>query len=100
MLPFAELGVVEPADDRDDQALDEDGDDELVPVQAWFEIVRLWGPEVGLNPALMNTMLHEFKGVVKCQHFGAVIEREAFDSVVGRVVNGVPSWATTEEMLP
>lgn len=32
VLPFAELGVVEPADD--DQALDGDGDDELAPFEA------------------------------------------------------------------
>ena len=63
---------------------------ELAPVQAWFEIVSDYGPEIGLNPVLLETMKREFRGVVKCLHFGAVIERDAFDSIVHRVVSGIP----------
>ncbi|KAI1846733.1 hypothetical protein JX266_007306 [Neoarthrinium moseri] len=63
-------------------------DRELTPVQAWFEVVRLYGPDLALDPAVLAALTREFAGVVKCLHFGAVIEREAFDSVVARVVWG------------
>ncbi|KAI0136463.1 hypothetical protein BJ170DRAFT_13297 [Xylariales sp. AK1849] len=61
-------------------------DQELAPVQAWFEIARIWGPDVALDRQVIESLKGEFAGVVKCLHFGAVIEREAFDSIVGRVV--------------
>ncbi|KAH7034937.1 uncharacterized protein B0I36DRAFT_85835 [Microdochium trichocladiopsis] len=59
---------------------------ELAPVQAWFEILREYGTAVVLDHELMGRVLAEFSGVVKCLHFGAVIERDAFDSVVSRVI--------------
>lgn len=65
---------------------------ELAPVQAWFEILRAYGTVVVLNQELMAQMLAQFAGVVKCLHFGAVIERDAFDSVVTRVL-GRAQWA-------
>ncbi|KAH8675397.1 hypothetical protein BX600DRAFT_534868 [Xylariales sp. PMI_506] len=61
-------------------------DRELAPVQAWFEIVRAYGPDVGLDPVVIEGLKREFAGVVKCLHFGAVIERDAFDAIVARVV--------------
>ncbi|KXJ95906.1 hypothetical protein Micbo1qcDRAFT_29706 [Microdochium bolleyi] len=65
---------------------------ELAPVQAWFEILRGYGTAVVLNQQLMARVLAEFSGVVKCLHFGAVIERDAFDSVLSRVIGGA-QWA-------
>lgn len=65
---------------------------ELAPVQAWFEILRGYGVAVVLDQPLMARMLAEFSGVVKCLHFGAVIERDAFDSVVSRVISGA-QWS-------
>ncbi|KAH9996944.1 hypothetical protein F4779DRAFT_183000 [Xylariaceae sp. FL0662B] len=61
-------------------------DHELAPVQAWFEIVRLYGAGVALDAPLMDRVRAEFAGVVKCLHFGAVIERDAFESVLRRVI--------------
>ncbi|KAH9909029.1 hypothetical protein F4778DRAFT_714958 [Xylariomycetidae sp. FL2044] len=63
-------------------------DRELAPVQAWFEMVRLLGVDAALDAGLMARVRAELAGVVKCLHFGAVIERDAFDSVLARVVGG------------
>ena len=60
-------------------------DVEITPVQAWFELVERYGRDA-LSVLVMDELKREFMGVVKCPHFGAVIEREAFDSVVGRVL--------------
>lgn len=61
-------------------------DKELTPVQGWFELASIYSAEVLLNKEVINSLKREFVGVVKCVGFGAVIEREAFDSVVGRVI--------------
>ncbi|KAI1083023.1 hypothetical protein F5B20DRAFT_528273 [Whalleya microplaca] len=70
-------------------------DRELAPVQAWFEIVRLYGVDVVLDALLMERVKAEFAGVVKCLHFGAVIERDAFDSVLARVIG--PCYMDVDE---
>lgn len=62
------------------------GDKELTPVQAWFELANLYHPSLLLKPRVLEALRRELNGVVKCLHFGAVMEREAFESVVGRVV--------------
>lgn len=62
------------------------GDKELTPVQAWFEMAGQHHVGLLLSPRVLEALKKEFKGVVKCLHFGAVIEREAFESVLGRVV--------------
>ncbi|KAK4230522.1 hypothetical protein QBC38DRAFT_468962 [Podospora fimiseda] len=60
-------------------------DEEITPVQVWFELVRRYGVETVLSG--IDEMKREFVGVVKCPaHFGAVLERGAFESVVGRVL--------------
>jgi hypothetical protein len=62
------------------------GDQELTPVQAWFELASLYPADVLLSLPVLNALKREFLGVVKCMWFGAVIERGAFESVVGRVL--------------
>lgn len=63
-------------------ALDET---EITPVQGWFEMIERYGPDLLLNRELVEALKKEFVGVVKCLHFGAIIERDAFESVVERV---------------
>lgn len=62
------------------------GDKELTPVQAWFELAAQYNPALLLSPRVLDGLKREFAGVVKCLHFGATIERDAFESVVGRVI--------------
>ncbi|KAK7924875.1 hypothetical protein PG985_006929 [Apiospora marii] len=61
---------------------------ELAPVQAWFEIIREYGPGavLGDGSQVLERLIAELSGLVKCLSFGAVIEREAFDSVLCRVL--------------
>ncbi|KAF7555643.1 hypothetical protein G7046_g6504 [Stylonectria norvegica] len=60
------------------------GGAELTPVQAWFELSARYPVERLLEPAVVDSLKQEFNGVVKCLHYGAVIEREAFESVTNR----------------
>jgi hypothetical protein len=62
------------------------GDKELTPVQAWFELASQYHHNLLLDPAVLESLKREFVGVVKCVHFGALMERSAFESVVGRVI--------------
>jgi hypothetical protein len=62
------------------------GDKEVTPVQAWFELANQYPVSILLNRRVLETLKREFKGVVKCVHFGATIERQAFESVVDRVI--------------
>ena len=62
------------------------GDKELTPVQAWFELAERYPVELLLSKPVLEALKREFIGVVRCIHFGAVIERDAFESVVGRVM--------------
>ncbi|RSM13455.1 hypothetical protein CDV31_005875 [Fusarium ambrosium] len=62
------------------------GDKELTPIQAWFELAASFDKSVLLDPATLDLLSKELNGVVKCLEFGAVMEREAFNSVVGRVL--------------
>ncbi|KAK7969554.1 hypothetical protein PG996_002005 [Apiospora saccharicola] len=61
---------------------------ELAPVQAWFEIIREYGSGavLGDDGRVLEQLTAELRGLVKCLSFGAVIEREAFDSVLYRVL--------------
>ncbi len=61
---------------------------EVAPVQAWFELVRRFGADVLMAEGVLEQLKREFVGVVRCPHFGAVVERGAFESVVGRVLGG------------
>ncbi|KAI1098486.1 hypothetical protein F4804DRAFT_324639 [Jackrogersella minutella] len=63
---------------------------ELAPVQAWFEIARVYGGAVVQDPALMDRVRAELARDVDCLHFGAVIQRAAFVGAVERVLGPVP----------
>ncbi|ERS97978.1 hypothetical protein HMPREF1624_06150 [Sporothrix schenckii ATCC 58251] len=62
---------------------------ELAPVQAWFELAARYPLSILLRVDILNALKREFVGVVRCLYFGAVMEREAFESVVQRVVDPV-----------
>ncbi|KAM4056072.1 alanine racemase [Hirsutella rhossiliensis] len=62
------------------------GDKETTPVQAWFELASRYPVGLLLGGDALEALLREFKGVVHCIHFGAVMERMAFESVVMRVL--------------
>ncbi|KAK9421058.1 putative BZIP domain-containing protein [Seiridium unicorne] len=61
-------------------------DRELAPVQAWFEIVQMYGPDVALDRQIIEGLTRGFRGMVRCLQFGAVIQREVFDNIVSNVV--------------
>ena len=58
-------------------------------MQAWFELVRRFGVDMVMAEGVLEALRREFVGVVRCPHFGAVVERGAFESVVGRVLGGL-----------
>ncbi|KAL1906342.1 hypothetical protein Sste5344_007942 [Sporothrix stenoceras] len=62
---------------------------ELAPVQAWFELAARYPLSILLRLDVLTALKREFVGVVRCLYFGAVMEREAFESVVQRVVEPV-----------
>lgn len=65
---------------------------EIAPVQAWFELASRFPPEILLRQDVLDTLGKEFRGVVHCVIYGAAIERQAFESVVYRVL-GPPAAA-------
>ncbi|KAK1600256.1 uncharacterized protein LY79DRAFT_698831 [Colletotrichum navitas] len=65
------------------------GDIELTPVQAWFELAARYGAAALMRDNVIEALKREFCGVVDCIHFGAIIERDAFESVVARVMEQV-----------
>jgi len=60
---------------------------ELAPVQAWFELAARYPLDVLLRKDVADQLKRAFVGVVKCPHFGAAIERGAFESICARVVD-------------
>ncbi len=62
------------------------GTQEVAPVQAWFELARRYPVDALLQPARLEALKREFKGVVRCVVFGAAMEREAFESIILRVL--------------
>ncbi|KAK3335576.1 hypothetical protein B0T19DRAFT_436418 [Cercophora scortea] len=66
---------------------------EITPVQAWFELAARVPMEVLLRREVLDALKREFVGIVRCPHYGAQIERGAYESVVGRVLGGVAGWA-------
>ena len=61
-------------------------DKELAPVQGWFELASRYPLSLLLRTDVVEGLKRELVGVVRCLYFGAVMEREAFESVVQRVV--------------
>ncbi|KAK1752409.1 alanine racemase, partial [Echria macrotheca] len=62
---------------------------EVTPVQAWFELVGRFGVGVVMRGEVLGELKRELRGVVRCPHYGAVMERGAFESVVARVLGGI-----------
>ncbi|KAM5351716.1 hypothetical protein ACJ41O_004439 [Fusarium nematophilum] len=62
------------------------GDKELTPIQAWFELSNRFDRGFLLDRDRLAALGGELRGVAKCLEFGAVMEREAFESVIGRVL--------------
>ncbi|CVK93097.1 hypothetical protein LB506_002427 [Fusarium annulatum] len=62
------------------------GDLEITPVQAWFELASRFDKSLLLER--LDLLGTELVGVSKCLEFGAVMEKDAFESVVARVYGG------------
>lgn len=62
------------------------GNEEVAPVQAWFELASRYPIEMLLQPLTLESLKREFKGVVRCVAFGAAMERQAFESIISRVL--------------
>ncbi|KAI1766166.1 hypothetical protein GGR53DRAFT_487110 [Hypoxylon sp. FL1150] len=63
---------------------------ELAPVQAWFEIARMYGEGAVRDAAKMDAVRVELARDVDCLHFGAVVQRAAFEGTLERVLGPVP----------
>lgn len=63
---------------------------EIAPVQAWFEIARVYGAAAVRDAAKMDALRAELVRDVDCLHFGAVIQRAAFKDTLERVLGPVP----------
>ena len=61
-------------------------EDELAPVQAWFEMAAWYPAELLLRDDVLTQLREAFRGVVRCPHFGAAIDRSVFESIVGRIL--------------
>lgn len=59
---------------------------EVAPVQAWFELAARVPGEVLMRREVLEALKRELAPIVRCPHFGAQMERGAFESVVGRVL--------------
>lgn len=62
-------------------------DVDLAPVQAWFELAARYPLEILLRKDVQDRLKREFVGVVKCPHYGAAIERGAFESICARIID-------------
>ncbi|KAI1166963.1 hypothetical protein F5B18DRAFT_605047 [Nemania serpens] len=65
-------------------------DSELAPVQAWYELARLYGVVVATDPAVLAGLERALAGEVQCVVFGAVVRRNVFEDALERVVGLVP----------
>ena len=72
------------------------GDSEMTPVQAWFRMASRYPMDMLLRPTVLDSLSRELNGVVKCLAFGAVIEAQAFESVVSRVLGPPPSGTSVQ----
>lgn len=66
------------------------GDEDLTPVQAWFELAERYDPATLIDSGVLESLKRELRGVVHCLYYGAVMERAAFESVLDRVMKGFP----------
>jgi len=75
-----------------------DADVELTPVQAWFDLASRYPLDLILRPDVLAELKRELAPVVKCPHFGAQLERMAYESVVGRVLRQAMGLASEPEL--
>ncbi|RGP62867.1 bzip-type transcription factor [Fusarium longipes] len=73
------------------------GDLEITPVQAWFELSSRFDKSLLLER--LDLLGTELMGVSKCLEFGAVMERDSFESVVARVYGGTLEEAMASAVL-
>ncbi|EFX05284.1 alanine racemase [Grosmannia clavigera kw1407] len=66
-------------------------DKELTPIEAWFELASNYPLSILLRQDVIDELKRGFSGVVRCLYFGAVIERQAFESVVDRILGPIMS---------
>ncbi|KAF4123447.1 hypothetical protein GMORB2_6148 [Geosmithia morbida] len=64
------------------------GDEDLTPVQAWFELADRYNPAALIDSGILESLKRELRGVVHCLYYGAVMERVAFENVLSRVMKG------------
>ncbi|KAK3329356.1 BZIP-type transcription factor [Apodospora peruviana] len=76
-----------------------DADLEITPVQAWFELAACWPMAVLLRGDVLDRLKKEFVGVVRCPHYGAQIERGAYESIVERVLGPEVDALLAEDVL-
>ncbi|UNI14581.1 hypothetical protein JDV02_001197 [Purpureocillium takamizusanense] len=62
------------------------GDQEIAPVQAWFELASRYPVDILLDATTLDALQRELQDVVRCVSFGAAIERMAFESVLAKVL--------------
>jgi hypothetical protein len=69
---------------------------ELTPVQAFFELAAAFPLDLIMRPEVLEALRAELDGVVKCVRYGATMERQAYESVVGRVLD---PWLATGQWV-
>jgi hypothetical protein len=65
-------------------------DVEITPVQAWFDLASRFPPTLLLNPNILVSLKREFKKIVRCVFYGAVMDREYYEIAVQRVLGSMP----------
>ncbi|KAI9167034.1 hypothetical protein HJFPF1_03153 [Paramyrothecium foliicola] len=68
-------------------------DVEITPVQAWFELARRYPVSLLVDPHIMASLKRQLKSVVRCVYYGAVMDRDAFEVAVDRVLGSVSTVA-------
>jgi len=65
-------------------------DAELAPVQAWFELVSLYGAGVATDKDVLAGLKRGLVKEVKCVTFGAAVQRDVFERALENVIGFVP----------
>ncbi|KAK6948164.1 hypothetical protein Daesc_009928 [Daldinia eschscholtzii] len=75
---------------------------ELAPVQAWFEMARLYGGVAALlaDPPRLGRLRDELAAAVECLHYGAVIRRADFEDTLHRVLGHPPVGVALTAEVP
>jgi hypothetical protein len=70
-------------------------DTEITPVQAWFELAKRYPATLLVNPHILTSLKREFKPIMRCVYYGAVMERSAFEAAATRVLGSLGSVPNT-----